>query len=183
MLQEVARIERTVQGLVEFAQAPPLDRCMCDLRSLIEAAVDVAQSRAETKSVLLRYLPGSQPLLALVDKDKMLSLLTNLLFNAIDAVPIDGEVRVSIAPALGGVIQVVVSDNGPGIDQAVAGRLFSPFVTTKPSGTGLGLTVAQKVAKEHGGTLIAENRPEGGACFTLTLPATEELHDKALGRR
>jgi len=183
LLQEVARIERTVQGLVEFAQAPPLERCMCDLRSIIQAAVEVAQSRAETKSVFLRYQPASQALLAPIDKDKMLSLLTNLLFNAIDAVPIGGEVGVSIAPGLGGVIQVVVSDNGPGIDQAVAGQLFSPFVTTKPSGTGLGLTVAQKVAKEHGGTLIAENRPEGGACFTLTLPGTEELHDKAPGRR
>jgi signal transduction histidine kinase len=79
-------------------------------------------------------------------------------------------------------IQVVVTDTGPGIDESVAGRLFTPFVTTKPAGTGLGLTVARRIAREHGGTLDAADRPGGGACFTLTLPAAEEAHAEAPGR-
>ena len=71
-------------------------------------------------------------------------------------------------------MSVEVTDTGPGIDPAVAARLFTPFVTTKPTGTGLGLTVARRVARDHGGTLTAANRPEGGARFTLTLPAAED---------
>jgi two-component system sensor histidine kinase HydH len=75
-----------------------------------------------------------------------------------------------------------VSDCGPGIDRTIADRLFSPFATTKPTGTGLGLTIARRVAREHGGELTAADRPGGGACFTLTLPAAEESHVEALGR-
>ena len=182
LLQEVARIERTVQGLLDFAHAPPADRRLQDLRPVLQAAIDVAQSRAETKSVVIRQLSQPEPLWTNIDKDQMISLLTNLLFNAIDAVPIGGEVSVSVAPEPVGMIQLVVSDNGPGIDSTVAGRLFTPFVSTKANGTGLGLTVAQRVAKEHGGTLAGAGRIGGGTCFTLMLPAAEKSHDEAPGR-
>jgi signal transduction histidine kinase len=100
----------------------------------------------------------------------MLSLLTNLLFNAIDAAPPGGEVGVRADLGPGGRPVVEVTDTGPGIDPAVSDRLFTAFATTKPTGTGLGLTIARRVAKEHGGTLTASNQPGGGAVFTLTLP-------------
>lgn len=182
LLQEVARIERTVQGLMDFAMAPPPDRRPHDLRAVVDAAVEVAQSRAEMKAITIRRVPSPEPLSAGIDRDQFLSLLTNLLFNAIDAAPTGGEVGVATAAVPGGMIRVVVTDDGPGMNQQVADRLFTPFATTKPTGTGLGLTVAQRVAWEHGGTLTAANRPEGGACFTLTIPATEETHAEAPGR-
>jgi two-component system, NtrC family, sensor histidine kinase HydH len=182
LLQEVARIERTVQGLMDFAQTPPPDRRPHDLREVVRAAMEVAQSRAEMKAVAVRLESASEPLPAAIDRDQLLSLLTNLLFNAIDAAPAGGEVFLSTAAGPGGMIQVIVTDTGPGVDQAVAGRLFTPFVTTKAGGTGLGLTVARKVAGEHGGTLTASDRPGGGACFTLTLPAAEKSHAEAPGR-
>jgi two-component system sensor histidine kinase HydH len=181
LLQEVARIERTVQGLMDFAQTPPMDRRPHDIRELVGAAMEVAQSRAETKSVVLRSEPPREALPVSVDRDQLLSLLTNLMFNAIDASPTGGEVRVSVSAGPGGMIQVAVSDTGPGIDEGVADRLFDPFATTKPGGTGLGLTVSRRVAQEHGGTLTASDRPGGGACFTLTLPGVEESHVETLG--
>jgi signal transduction histidine kinase len=118
-----------------------------------------------------------------VDRDQMLSLLTNLLSNAIDATPPGGEVVVRVGGGPHGPPAVEVADTGPGIDPAVADRLFTPFATTKPTGTGLGLTVARRVARDHGGTLTAANRPGGGASFTLTLPAPEESHAEAAGGR
>jgi signal transduction histidine kinase len=148
----------------------------------VAEAVDVAKSRAETKSVAVRLESPAEPLPGNVDHDRLLSLLTNLIFNAIDAAPVGGEVGVSVATRADGKIAVVVTDTGPGIDLKVANRLFTPFTTTKPTGTGLGLTVAQRVAREHGGALTAADRPGGGACFTLLLPAMEETHAEALGR-
>jgi two-component system, NtrC family, sensor histidine kinase HydH len=181
LLQEVARIERTVQGLMDFAHAGPRDLRTHDIRTFVETAVDLAQSRAEAKSVSLTYNSADEPLYAAIDRDQLLSLLTNLLFNAIDATPSGGEVAVSTGAGSGGMIQIDVIDSGPGIDRAVAGRLFTPFATTKPTGTGLGLTVARRVAREHGGELTAADRAAGGACFTLTLPTAEGLHAETAG--
>jgi signal transduction histidine kinase len=179
--QEVVRIERTVQGLLDFARTPPPDRRRHDLRGLVAEAASVARGRAEAKPVVLRVTPSPEPILASVDRDQFLSLLTNLLLNAIDAAPPGGEVEIRTA-ARDGILKVEVTDTGPGIDPAVADRLFTPFVTTKSTGTGLGLTVAQRVARDHGGKLSAANRKEGGACFTLTLPAAEEANVEAASR-
>jgi signal transduction histidine kinase len=109
-----------------------------------------------------------------VDHDQFLSLLTNLLANAVEATPPEGRVGVSTRLDSAGMIRVDVWDTGPGIDPVVADRLFDPFVTTKPTGTGLGLNVARRIAREHGGTLTVANRLNGGTCFTLVLPAAEE---------
>jgi two-component system, NtrC family, sensor histidine kinase HydH len=182
LLQEVARIERTVQGLMDFARTPPPDRRPYDLRGLAAEAVEVSQGRAEAKSVALRVDAPADSIPAVVDRDQMLALLANLLSNAIDATPPGGEVGVCVRAGSAGTLTVEVTDTGQGIDPAVAGRLFTPFATTKPTGTGLGLTVARRVAKDHGGTLTAANRPEGGASFTLTLPAPEESYVQAADR-
>jgi two-component system sensor histidine kinase HydH len=176
LLQEVARIERTVQGLVDFAHMPPPDRRPQDIGPIVEAAVNLSQSRAELKSVAIRVDACAEPLNAAIDRDQFLSLVTNLVFNAIDATPAGGEVVVSTNAGPNSLIRLAVNDSGSGIDPALAGKLFTPFATTKPSGTGLGLTIARRVAREHGGDLTAADRPTGGACFTLTLPSAEALH-------
>jgi signal transduction histidine kinase len=67
-------------------------------------------------------------------------------------------------------VAVTVTDSGPGIAPEVLGRLFEPFVSTKDTGTGLGLNVCRRVARDHGGDIHGENAPGGGARFTVTLP-------------
>ncbi len=180
--QEVVRIERTVQGLLDFARTPTLDRHRYDLRELVAEAAGVARSRAEAKPVTLRVAPAPVVAPASVDRDQFLSLLTNLLLNAIDATPPGGEVQVRTSATPNGTVTVEVADTGTGIDPRIADKLFTPFATTKPTGTGLGLTIAQRVARDHGGTLTAANQVSGGACFTLTLPAAGGLNAEALGR-
>jgi len=69
------------------------------------------------------------------------------------------------------VVETKVSDNGSGITEAAMDQLFSPFFTTRAGGTGLGLAVALKVIKAHGGDIVAANIPDSGACFTVVLPA------------
>jgi signal transduction histidine kinase len=72
-------------------------------------------------------------------------------------------------------IQLRFCDNGPGIPASVIDHLFEPYATTKPKGTGLGLAIVKRIVEEHGGSLAAENRSEGGACFTLLLPLRPSL--------
>jgi signal transduction histidine kinase len=181
--QEVVRMERTVQDLLVYARnAPPVRRSL-DLRELVAEAAEVARSRSERKPVAIRVEVPDSPTTATVDRDQVLSLLTNLLFNAIDAAPPGGQVGMRLNCGPSSSLKVEVTDNGPGIDAAIADSLFTPFVTTKPTGSGLGLTVARQVARDHGGTLTATNCPSGGACFTLTLGGAEEPFAKVPDRR
>ena len=81
----------------------------------------------------------------------------------------------------GRVCRVSVSDSGDGIPQQILDRIFEPFATSKEHGTGLGLAVSHRIAKEHGGVLLAANQTEGGAAFTLELPlSTEDTHGEAI---
>lgn len=97
LLNEIARIERTVQGLIDFARTPPPDRRHHDLRDLAVAAAEIARGRAEAKPVALRVEMSPDAAPVAVDRDQMLSLLTNLLSNAIEAAPPGGEVGVRVA--------------------------------------------------------------------------------------
>jgi signal transduction histidine kinase len=79
-----------------------------------------------------------------------------------------------LTPAESGSVRLRICDTGPGIPPEIQERLFQPFATNKPHGTGLGLFLTGRILDEHGGTISAVNRPEGGACFTITLPTEPE---------
>ncbi len=120
----------------------------------------------------VRLEAADRPLVLEVDPVLVRHALFNIIHNAAQAAP-ESAVEVSFAPEeRSGVpgCTVRVSDRGPGIRPEIADKLFTPFFTTRPQGTGLGLTVAQHIALRHGGKLQAGNKPEGGALFTLWLP-------------
>src|SRR5690606_16934901 len=90
---------------------------------------------------------------------------------ALDAVGNGGRVAISLnPPGADAPAQIPVEDTGPGIAPELPNQLFEPFTSSKPSGSGLGLTISQRIVQNHGGTLTAENRPEGGARLTVSLP-------------
>jgi nitrogen fixation/metabolism regulation signal transduction histidine kinase len=70
----------------------------------------------------------------------------------------------------------MVTDNGHGFDKEMLARVFEPYVTSKPRGTGLGLAIVKKIAEEHGGSIEANNRPEGGAYVRVEIPVAAQLH-------
>jgi two-component system sensor kinase FixL len=78
---------------------------------------------------------------------------------------------VTATPAGPEVVEVAVSDTGPGLAPEVAGRLFESFVSTKPGGMGMGLSICRRIVEAHGGRLWAEPNPDGGTVFRFTLPA------------
>jgi signal transduction histidine kinase len=96
--------------------------------------------------------------------------------------PHGGTLELSLA-ASGEELVLSVADTGTGIAPAMLERLFRPFASTKPTGTGLGLSICKRIVEEHGGTICGANRTEGGACFTLTLPAEKAVRSQESGVR
>lgn len=141
---------------------------------LARAAMRKMRSRLRELSIACDLQAGSADLRVRGDSLQLQQALGNLLCNAVDAICAGG--------AAGGCIQLCVAgqgdearlsvqDNGPGIDAAVMTRLFDAFFSTRAQGMGIGLNIARAIVQRHGGRIEARNRAEGGACFSIVLPA------------
>ncbi|HVS14620.1 MAG TPA: HAMP domain-containing sensor histidine kinase [Thermoanaerobaculia bacterium] len=164
----VDRITSTVRRALSLA-APGRDEWQL---------VDVAALAERTASLLDGVHPGvtlaveaEDDTTVTGDRAALAQVMTNLLLNAAQLQGDGGWVRLAVRSERAGCV-IEVADRGPGIDPAVADRLFEPFVSGRGS-TGLGLAVCRSIVREHGGTIVAENREDGGARFTVWLPAAE----------
>ena len=119
----------------------------------------------------------------LVDKVQIQQVILNLIRNAIEAMQETDrrELTISTEQVDRETVEVRVTDTGPGIAPSIAAQLFQPFVTTKPQGMGVGLSISRTIIESHGGRLWADANPEGGTVFRLTLKTASR--EAALGER
>jgi two-component system sensor histidine kinase HydH len=172
--QEIRRVERSLQMFLDFARPPKPERRPLDLTTAVERAFGLISGRAAQQKVTLRFTKPEGAIVVEADADQIQQLLVNLTLNALDAMPCQGELRIELGHTADGQIELRVLDTGQGITPQMLPRLFEPFVTTKETGAGLGLAVSRRIVEDHGGKLWAENRPEGGACFTCRLDARRQ---------
>lgn len=148
-----------------------------DLGDVISEVMSLIRADAATRHVTLHSsIPPGLPMIR-GDRIHLQQVLLNLLVNAMDELDGCGSrentIRISAALATSSMVEVRVADNGPGIPEEFLGSLFDPFFSTKTKGMGMGLTVSKTIVEAHKGTLWAENRPEGGACFCFTIRAED----------
>jgi two-component system sensor histidine kinase HydH len=173
--REITRVEGLVRRLMNYARplAPRFE--LCTVSSLVDAALDAsAPALARHGTQIARHEEPDLPPLE-VDPQLVTQALVNLIVNAAEATPTGGgvlEVEAARAITLGrDEIAVRVRDRGAGIPADRQRELFKPFFTTKPDGHGLGLAVSQNILLEHGGRIVAANRPDPpGAVFELQIP-------------
>lgn len=173
--EEILRLERLLQTFLDYARPPRLEKKPVVLREVIESTVDLVRRRAEPQKVQIDVACGSPTARIEADADQLRQVLLNLLLNAVEALPQGGLVSVfTESPFDGEGSQAVVRirDNGPGLPPELGPRIFEPFVSTKETGIGLGLSLCRQIVQLHGGTIEAANRHTGGAEFVLRLPAT-----------
>lgn len=171
--QQAERAGQVIRGLRNLVRRQDERRERLDLNQL---ARDVArltdfELRQSSVRLLLDLAPELPPVMG--DGIQVQQVLLNLIRNAFDAMrerAADDVIEVASA-ALDDSVELRVSDSGPGLDARVAERLFEPFVTTKPTGIGLGLSICKSIVSAHNGSLTYEPRPGGGARFILRLPA------------
>ena len=176
ILQEItarlAALDSTVSDLLLFARPKLPERVPVPLSDLIGQVAEMLARDPQTRGVSV-VGPGGDLRLH-VDPDQVRPLFHNLLLNAAQAMRGQGVVRVSVRPA-GEACEVLVADEGPGIEPQVRSRLFEPFFTTKPRGTGLGLAIARRVVELHGGSIQVDCPPEGGTIVRVVLPVAREV--------
>ena len=153
-----------------------LDRKPIDLHAVIDESLALVAHDMRARQIEATVNLSSNPCVINGDQVLLQQVLVNLVMNAMDAmaetpparrrVTISTEVRAAD-------VEVSVRDTGTGLPAQINGTLFTPFVTTKAHGLGIGLTIARTIVDAHGGTIDAHNNPEGGATFTVTLRRSE----------
>jgi signal transduction histidine kinase len=168
--REIARLNSIAGKYLDYARPQAPELRPVDLNAGVRSAVDLVGRSAGATDVAfdLRLADGLPP--ARADAGQVQQVLVNVLLNASQSMPSGGRVEVVTSAGPEG-IAVEIRDHGAGLPDVPAERLFEPFYTTKPAGTGLGLHVCRRIVESHGGRLEAENAPGGGATFRLVLPA------------
>ena len=184
VVEQADRCKKIVGGLLNFARK----------NRVILLPINVNKLAARTIKALI--IPGNiqieqifhqQDIIAEIDSDQMVQVLSNLLTNAIEAMPAGGRIRVELDSDESN-LKITVGDNGPGIPPEIKSRIFEPFFTTKQigKGTGLGLPVSYGIIKMHRGQILVESNTEGenrGTTFHITVPlkGAEKVYQQGIG--
>ncbi len=166
---EVARLEEIVSGFLSLARESEIRPEPTNVDSLLQDCARLFQREAEQRGIRLtgEYRSGGAPLL--LDPKQINRAVLNVLLNALEACPAGGRVRV-FSRLTDRACEIEIRDDGPGLPRDVLDRVFDPYYTTKPGGTGLGLSVTRGIIEEHGGTIEITSTPGQGCQVLVSLP-------------
>lgn len=168
VLDEVARIDRLVQDILDYVRPREPRRENIDLRDVVARVVEGARPALGERRITDQVSSPAVPLRIEGDADRLYQALLNLVLNAMDAMPDGGQLKI-VTGVDGGFIRIAVQDTGIGMSEDVRRRVFDPFFTTKTRGTGLGLAKVQAIIEDHGGSIRCDSAPDRGSTFTIRL--------------
>ncbi len=176
---EVSRLDHILRRFLAALRPTKAVLVKGQVRAVLETtlrllAPDIEQRRIQLQIAIPDHLP-----MVFLDAQQLEQVFFNLLKNAMDAVPDGGRIGVTVTVD-DARVNVSILDNGEGIPEAMLGRIFDPYVTTKAKGNGLGLMIVKKIVQAHHGTVECASHPGEGTCFTIHLPRAER-HVRALG--
>ena len=167
--KEVSRLNQVVENILNFARARKAETKETDIRELVQRLVSLTAKECQAhKITVVQDVPGRTS--AQTDSLLLEHLLLNLVLNAIQAMPAGGTLTLTAAVA-NHTLRLTVRDTGPGISPEIQAKIFNPFFTTKPGGTGLGLTIARRIARGMGGDISMSSEIGRGAAFHVEIPA------------
>ena len=169
---QAARAGEIIRGLRKFVEKGEADRSFEDINVIVEEASRLALAGSAVEGIVFDTGLADELPFVLVDKIQIQQVVFNLVRNAVEALA-DSEDRnltVETKPLEEGSIEVAVRDSGPGLSEEISGRLFQSFVTSKPDGMGVGLSICRSILEDHGGRLWAETNRGRGMTFRFTLP-------------
>ncbi|MEL6368456.1 MAG: ATP-binding protein, partial [Pseudomonadota bacterium] len=185
IVQQVEAMKEMVNAFSDYARTPDLQISRFSLQRLAAELEELYRAEAPHLHISLSSNPDLPPIEA--DNGRVRQMLHNLLRNAVEALA--GRQTGTIEVRLGSIerfgqpmVEIRVTDDGPGFQTTSVHQVFDPYVTSKPKGTGLGLAIVRKLVEEHAGTISAGNRLEGGAEISIVLPLNETAREAMLTR-
>lgn len=175
--EEIRHIDTIVQNFLEFSRPPKLKMQQISPSTVVDSVIQLLKHRLKSYDVSIninrcRPLPEIQ-----ADPEQLKEVLVNIIVNACEAIGKGGVITLhekeSFSKISGKVIEISLSDNGPGIPETIIDKVLQPFFTTKVEGTGLGLSIAARILEEHGGRLDVTSQQDQGTTFIITLPLKE----------
>ena len=179
-MEQVRKATEIISHLRTFGRVAPVSLEPVDIDEVIERSLSLVQEQLKIRGIEVDFELCPDELLVLANPIQLEQVFINLLTNARDALEDSRTKRIRIVTEReGDLIQIQVSDTGPGIPRHLEARVFDPFFTTKEvgSGTGLGLSITYSIVKEHGGEISVSSGSRGGATFVITLPVADLTTD------
>jgi nitrogen fixation/metabolism regulation signal transduction histidine kinase len=183
IIGQVESLKAMVDAFSDYARPPRLSSTPLRLKRLLQEVADLYQTAEARLQIHLDIEPDDLSLRA--DRERLRQVFNNLFGNAMDATREEPSPQLYVQAKLERIqkrdwVVLHLRDNGPGFAAHILGRVFEPYVTSKPGGTGLGLAIVRKIIEEHGGTLVAENATQGGARVILRLPLEPSIQVRKL---
>lgn len=166
---EINRLENLVKEVLQFSKSITLYKSEFDTRNLIDQIIHQILPDTEVKRIIVKN--NAESIIINADMEKMKQVFLNMLYNSIDAMPESGIVEI-FTEKLKSRIKIFVKDNGYGVEHPE--RIFEPFFTTKENGTGIGLSLCQKIIEHHNGKLELISTKPGETIFCITLPLNKK---------
>jgi len=168
--EEVARIDEILTGYLSFAKPADGDTGPISLGKVARDVAERVRKRAEKSGVVINVEPGDE-VEVVAPESAIRRALLNLYLNAIEAIPEGGNIEVTTR-SVGNWVELDIVDNGIGMDKKTTERIFDAFMTNKPNGTGLGLTLSKSIIEDAGGSITVESKPGVGTVFRILLPVS-----------
>lgn len=174
MRKEIDRLTDVTETYLRLARLPTPRLERLSVAEIVDSLLRFVREELSSRHITLVWQPDFSLPDAMVDENQLRQALLNIVRNAGEAVGEDGRIEVSVKEeSPNGVrgLEILISDNGAGMDPGVRSRIFDPFYSTKASGNGLGLPITQQIIEEHGGKITCESNPGQGTTFRICLPA------------
>jgi two-component system sensor histidine kinase HydH len=174
LVQEVERLNRSIGELLDYARPQKLIKEDVHPQEAVQKAIALIRMDAESAGVRVEVNADEKLPLIQVDQDKLNQVFLNLFLNAIQAMEYGGTLDIRVKEA-GKKVLFMIKDTGCGVSNEDLPRIFDPYFTTKPEGTGLGLAMSLKIVEEHGGAITVESEPDRGTTVVVSFPRKEEF--------
>ena len=180
--ESTERVRKIVKGLLDFSRQTKLDKEPTEVNRLVHSAISLMENQALVRGIGIKFNPGENLPMLILDRSQFQSVLLNMIINALDATEPGGNINIYTATGLSASatgqkgVEITLADTGCGISPEDLDKLFDPFFTTKEvgQGTGLGLSVSYGIVQRHGGTIRVQSEVGKGTRFFIWLPIEKQ---------